>query len=251
MSTRTLTNEFAKMRGLRITPLLAVMVGGIVALTCRELVTPGFLDSAGNPAAPSWSRLLAGLAFAVPLISPVVIAVLASRQVDPEHQGAGWLFSHTAGVPAGRLCRVKFLATGVTLLTATVLESVAVLGIGSALGIAQDIPVALWFGYTTAVAVINLVLLALHLLLAARVENQLIGLGVGVLGVFVAAFADAMPSWLAHLTPWGYYAIATPVDYRGDALVAVPSGAAGIVVLAGAATLAFRGLTHRLDRREV
>lgn len=244
-------NEFAKMRRLRVGPLVAVMVVGVLAVTCRELTTPGFLESVDDPTGQSWQRLLASMAFAAPLVSPILIAVLASRQVDLEHQGNGWLFSHTAGLPAGRLCRTKFLATGAVLGIATLIESALVIGVGALVGITVSFPAGQWLAYTASMVVVNLVLLALHLLLAARIENQLIGLGIGVLGVFLAASGSGMPPWLAHLTPWGYYALATPLDYRGEVLASIAPWHLSIVALAVIGIAAFLLITRRFDRQEV
>ena len=243
--------EFAKMRRLRVTPVVAVMIIGVVALTSRELTTPGFFDSLDDPAGGPWLRLLASLAFAVPLVSPILVAVLASRQVDLEHQGNGWLFAHTAGLPAGKLCRTKFLATGAILVAATLLQSTLVIGVGTLAGITGQFPAGQWSAYTVSAVVVNLVLLALHLLLAARIENQLIGLGISVLGVFLAASGSGLPAWVAHLSPWTYYALATPADYSGDDLVPIAPWHLSIVALGVVGAAAFLLLTRRVDRQEV
>lgn len=242
--------EFAKMRRLRVTPVVTVMIVGIVALTSREITNSGFMASLGDPTGGPWLRLLASLAFAVPLVSPILVAVLASRQVDLEHQGNGWIFAHTAGLPAGKLCRTKFLATGAVLTVATLLQSTLVIGIGKWTGIAGPFPDGQWWAYTLSAIVVNLVLLALHLLLAAWIENQLIGLGISVIGVFLAASGSGMPPWLAHLTPWTYYALATPVDYSGTDLVSIAPWHLSILVLGVLGALAFLLLTRRLDRQE-
>ena len=243
--------EFAKMRRLRVTPVVAVMIVGVVALTSREITTPGFFDSLDDPAGGPWLRLLASLAFAVPLASPILVAVLASRQVDLEHQGNGWLFAHTAGLPAGKLCRTKFLATGAILVAATLLESLLVIGVGTLAGVTGQFPAELWWAYTVSAVVLNLVLLGLHLLLAARIENQLVGLGLSVIGVFLAVSGSGMPAWMSHLTPWTYYALAVPVDFRGGVLVPIPPWHLSVVALGVLGAAAFLLLTGRLDRQEV
>ena len=60
---------------------------------------------------------------------------------------------------------------------------------------------------------------------------MLIGLGIGVLGTIVANFATAIPATLAHLTPWGYYALATAADYEGGVLVVRTPSYPSIAVL--------------------
>ncbi|RZT85846.1 hypothetical protein EV383_2733 [Pseudonocardia sediminis] len=251
MTAPAVVNELAKMRRLRVGPVVAAMVAGVVALSCVELASPGFSGAMDDSAGLPWHRLLLGLGFAVPLVSPVLIAVLAGRQVDLEHQGNGWLSSATAGLPAGRLCRAKLVATGAVLVPATVTASALVVGAGVLAGITVDLPLGVWAAHTASVVVVNLVLLALHVLVAAVVENQLVGTGIGVLGVFAAATAPAMPAWAAHLTPWGYYSLAAPVDHRDGELVALAPSHGSVVALGVAATVVFLLVSRRLDRREV
>lgn len=231
------------MRRLRVTPLAAVLVAGVVVLAARELTSPAPL---------SWDLLLASLAVAFPMVAPVPIAALASRMVDPEHHGNGWLLAHTAGVSAGRLCRVKFVVAGAVLGAATVLASGLVLAAGWLGGIVAAPPAGRWLAWTAAVIVVHLVLLALHLLLAAWVRNQLVGLGAGVLGVFLGVTAPVFPAWVAHLTPWGYYALLRPADYAEDgALVALTPAYPSVACLGLTGAAAFGLLTHRLDREEL
>ncbi|WP_307851208.1 ABC transporter permease [Nocardiopsis sp. MG754419] len=246
-----MANEFTKMRRLRVAPLVLIMVVGVVALTCVTFTAPGFLDSVDDPDARPWHWLLAGLALAVPLVSPILLAVLASRQVDMEHQGHGWLLNQVSGVTPGHLCRVKFLSMGALVAGATLAQSALVVALGRAVGISVDLPLGPWLGYTTAIIVVNLVLFALHLLVAARVPNQLVGLGLGVLGVFVTLAGTGMPLWSAHLLPpWGYYAVATPVDTDAGGVVALDPPYLSVLSLGIVGALVFLGVTRMFDRQE-
>ena len=241
-TTRVVRYEVAKLRRLRIPPLVIVLVAGVVALSAPEL---------GSPAGQSWDGLLLALGFAFSLVAPMPIAVLASRQVDPEHHGNGWFLARTAGVSAGRLCRAKFAVTGAVTTAATLACTGAVAVAGQLGGIAAGFPAGRWLGWTAAVAVVNLVLLALHLVLSTWVENQLVGLGVGVLGVFVGATGSAFPGWVAHLTPWGYYTLLRPADFAVDGtLVPLDPRYSSVVVLGIVGATAFGLLTQRLDREE-
>lgn len=251
MTGRAVANEFAKMRRLHVAPVVVMMMAGVIALSCVELIAPGFAASVGDPSGQPWQRLLAGLALAVSLVSPLLLAVLASRQVDIEHQGNGWLLAHTAGLAPGQLCRVKFVATGAVLAVATVAQIAVVIVIGELAGITVAFPAGQWAGYTASVLVVNLVLLGVHLLVSARFENQLVSLGVGVLGTFLAVSSTGMPSWVAHLSPWGYYAVATPVDYRGGDLVSLAPSYPSLLALAAVGAAVFVAATGRLDRQEV
>lgn len=152
-------------------------------------------------------------------ISPVLLAVLASRQVEIEHSGNGWLASSTSGVTTGQLCRAKFDALGLLITLVTIAWVAILIGFGTSIGIMASVPVGRWAGYAVPLVVINLAVLACQILLSARVENQLMCLGIGVVGVIVAVFGAVLPTWAAHLVPWGYYSLVTPVDFVGTELV--------------------------------
>ncbi len=242
-----MANEFAKMRHLRMGLIASVMVVIVTGLSVAGAATsPAFAVPSGR----SWEALLGGMSLAVPLASPLLLAVLASRQVDIEHQGNGWLLSQTSGVTPGGLCRIKLLAVGIVVAVVTILESVLVLVAGLLLGVPDRVPAGLWAGYTASVLVANLVVLALHVLLSARIDNQLVGLGIGVLGTIVAVFATALPPAMAHLTPWGYYALVAAAGYQGTQLVALTPAYGSIAALGAVAAVLFVIVTGRFDRRE-
>lgn len=247
MTVSATVNEFAKMRRLRVVAIAAVLVVCVTGLSVFGAATsPAFTD----PAQRSWDVLLAGLAFAVPLVSPVLLAALASRQVDIEHHGGGWFLSETTGVPPGRLCRIKLVALGVVVSSATLLQCVGVAVVGGVVGVVGPFPLGRFLGFTLAVLTVNLVLLALHLLLAARSDNQLVGLGLGVLGGLVAVFSDGLPPALAHVTPWGYYALSAAAGYRDGELVALTPAYASVAALGVVGAVAFAYATALFDRRK-
>lgn len=247
MIARGLVNEFAKMRHRGVGLVASVLVVIVVGLSVFSAVTsPEFASSSPS----GWNALLAGMSLAVPLASPLLLAVLASRQVDVEHEGNGWLLSQTSGVTAGGLCRVKFLAIGVIIATATFLTSMLVACAGLLLGLSAPLPAQLWIGYTISILVTNLVVLALHIVLAARIDNQLVGLGVGVVGTVGAVFATALPATLAHVTPWGYYALATAAGYQDGGLVALTPSYPSIAMLGVVSATLFVLVTGQFDRQE-
>lgn len=239
--------EFAKMRRLRVLVLTAIQVAVTVGLALFAAVSnPDFVRSETL----AWDTLLLGLAYGVTMASPLLLAVMVSRQVDIEHQSNGWILSGTTGITAGALCRAKLIALGVVTTSATLLISALVLASGFLLGVTAPPPVGRWAGYTAAALVINLVLAALHVLLSARVVNQLVCIGIGLLGSVWAMFGSGVPSWLAHASPWGYYALARPAEYRGEALVALTPAYPSIAVLAVLAAVVFGLITNRFDHQE-
>lgn len=248
MSSRAVANEFAKMRHLGIGPVAAVMVIAVTGSSLIGTVAGPDLDPA-TPAA--WNALLAGLSLGIPLISPLLLAILASRQTEIEHVGNGWLLQSTAGSTPGMVCRAKLVALGLVVATVTVAESVLVLAVGRLLiGINAPAPVGHWIGFTSCMLVVNLVVLALHLVLAAKIENQIVCLGIAIVGTLLAVFSAGLPAAVAHLSPWGYYALAQAADYRAGEIVTVPLSYPSIAALAGIAAVLFLLITARFDTQE-
>lgn len=248
MSSRLLISEFAKMRHLAVTAVVAVLVLAVVALGLyTAMASPDFDRTTES----SWNSLLGGLGSGFTVAGPLLLAVVASRLVDAEHQGGGWLLAATSGVTPGRLCRAKALTLGILVATATILASAIVAAAGVAAGIGAPWPADRWIGLTLCVLTVNLVLLALHLVLAARIENQLVGLGVGLLGTVLALFGTAVPPWVAHATPWGYYALSAAAGYVDAELVALIPGYSSVAALGVIAAVAFALITRSLDRQEL
>jgi len=243
----TLRNEVAKQRRRSVGWLVAAMVLAVVALApVGVLTTPG-LD-VDDPDA--WLALLAGMTLAVALTSPLLLATLASRQTEVEHQGSAWLMQSTAGLTPGRLCRAKWTVLTAIVVGIAVAQSWGVLAAGRLLGLSSPPPIVHWAVCTAAMAAVSLVLLALHVLISAALTNQLGVLAVGLLGTLVAVFSRGLPDIAAHLTPWGYYALAGGAEHQGDVLEVVDTSIPSIVGLVAIAVVAFTIITHRLDRLE-
>jgi len=236
-------NEFAKLRHLHI---------GLIALILTAAVVGMALVGAASGGADvlTWPSVLAGTSLAFPMASPLLIAVIASRAVDMEHEGSGWLAGRAAGVGPGRMCRAKLVTTGIVVLAATVAASGVLLLLGSALGAASAPPLGLWLGHTAAVCLVNLALLGLQILISALIDNQLVALGFGVVGTIVAAVSTGLPTWLAALTPWGHYSLAAAAGYRGEALVTLTPTYGAVAALTVIAAVIFTAMTHHLDAAE-
>ena len=251
MTARIVSNEFAKMKRLRIGLLAAILFSGVAGITAFRAKASGMFTHLGDADGFAWKILLAGLGFSAALISPLVLAVLASRQVEVEHRGNGWLLAAASGVTPGHLCRAKFASVGLLVATATVLQALVLIGFGLTAGITSPFPLEHWVGYTAAALVINLAVLAFHILLSAKIENQMVCMGIAVLGLFIGVFGSALPDWLSRLFPWGYYALAAPADYVGTDLVYLDLPYVSVVVLAVVGTALFLFITSRFDHQEL
>lgn len=246
-----LANEFAKMRHLKLAIILPLFYGGVVAMVIFYSLGSGISQAAHNGSDDAWKLLFASLETAVILIAPILLAVIASRQVEIEHSSGGWLFSSTSGATPGLLCRAKFIALGLPIAVTTIMWGVTVIIFGLTLDISTPIPVYRWAGYILSLLVIILSLLAFHILLSARIENQIICIGVGVIGVFVSYFASILPLWLRHLLPWGYFSLTKSADYISvTSLEYFDLPYLSVAILALVSSIIFLVITHYFDEQE-
>lgn len=248
--TRAITNEFAKMRHLRTSLFVALLTVAATGMAIYAVLGGGVLGRLDDPGGHGWKVLLSGLSTGASLVSPVLLAVLASRQVEIEHTGHGWLSSSTAGLTPGRMCRAKLGSLGVLVTGATVSWGVLLITFGMLIGITEPAPLGRWAGSIGALVITNLAVLAFHIVLSAKVENQLASVGVGLAGILLAIFSSMFPSWLAHLVPWGYYSLTVPADYVGLELVYLDVPYLSVLGLAAIGGGLFLLVTGRFDRQE-
>ena len=91
--------EFRKMRRLHTLPLLIGLIAAVAALSSASLFSGRTHEMFDNPAAHPWASLLLSYTMMAAMTSPILVAVLASRQTDIEHSGVGWTLAATAGHP--------------------------------------------------------------------------------------------------------------------------------------------------------
>ncbi|MYR32211.1 ABC transporter permease subunit [Nocardiopsis alba] len=243
--------EVRKTRRMRVWALCLVMAVAVVVLAGLSLGSETARAGFADPDARPWERLLLNHVMVAAMTSPILVAVLAGRQVDIEHQGQGWTLARTAGMGPGLLCRAKALVLGTALVSTVVAQCALLILAGTVAGIEFAPPLLLWGRYALCLTAVNLALLGLHLWLAARVDNQLVGLGVGLLGAFYAVFSLLMPSWVAYALPWGYYAAISPLRMEGgDRLVESHPDPVLFALFLGGATVLFLVACRRLDRAE-
>ncbi|MGO4860331.1 ABC transporter permease [Arthrobacter sp. 2MCAF14] len=248
--TRIVLLEFRKMRRLRTIPLLLVLVAAVASLSSASLFSDGTRETLSDAAGRPWAALLLSYTMMAAMTSPILASVLASRQTDIEHSGAGWTLAAAAAHSPGALCRAKLAALALLLMPAIGLQTLLVLGAGMLAGITVPLDPGPWMAYTTLLFLVDVAFCALHIWLAASVENQLISVGVGMLGAFLAVFSLLIPSAASRLIPWGYYAVISHAGQSdgGVTYVTAPYGwILGFLVLVGAA---FILATRRFDCAE-
>ncbi|MGQ4366196.1 ABC transporter permease [Streptomyces sp. SAS_272] len=247
---RTIRLEFRKMHRLRTVRILTILVVAVAALSSASLFSAGTQESFEDPTATPYAALLLTYTFMAAMTSPILTAVLASRQTDIEHSGVGWTFASTAGYSPGLLCHAKLAALSLILLPALVIQSLLVIGAGMFAGIRVPLDPGPWIGYTVLLFLVDVAFLALHIWLASIIENQLISVSIGMLGAFVAVFTLLMPGVISRIIPWGYYAV---ISHAGQASTRVTyitppyAWIAGFLLLVG---VVFTLVTRRLERIE-
>ena len=247
---RAVRNEYAKMRHLRIGLVAALLVLGVCALTVVTAMNSGLalhrLDDGYG-----WRLLMVSLHGAVTLAAPLLLAVMASRQVEVEHSGQGWMASATAGTTPGRLCWAKLLALGSIISPMPAAWGALVLVVGRAVGLTAPVPAARLLALVVGLTVVDLAVLGTQLLISARTENQLGPLALGLIGILLSVFSQAMPLWMRHLSPWSAFGLMVPADFVGTDLVDLHMHLVNLAVLAGIGAALFALITTHLDRLEV
>ena len=245
---RSVGVELLKMRRLRVLLITVLLVIASVAMSSIDLFSQSKIHSLADPAAKPWASLLLAMVLFNALTQPIFVAVLASRQTDIEHSGAGWNLASASGLTPGALCRVKLAALTLLIVPAAVIQSVALIAVARMVGLSLPLDVGPWVTYTLLLALVNTAMCA------AVVENQLVVMSAGLLGGFIGVYMLLSPPMLARLLPWGYYAVITPakvsmVDGHGvHEYVQFPMGwIVGFLVLTAAI---FTAATRRLDRIE-
>ena len=244
--------ELAKMRRLHSLPVAAAIASATVALSSMPLFQADHSDFVRS-GSHLWEQLLMSYTMISAITGPILASVLDSRQTDIEHAGAGWALFATAGRTPGALCRAKLGALALIIGPAIALQSAVLVSCARFAGVTLPLQALPWALYTGEVIAVTLALCAFHVWLAAVKDNQLIGVGVGLIGSFIGVYMLLAPSWAARLVPWGYYAVISCVmqtdpTVRGLVYVTPPLAWVGAFVVAAA--LLFTAATRGLDRIE-
>jgi lantibiotic transport system permease protein len=237
---RAFLAEFAKMRRLRMAPVAAALVAVVAGMTSISL----FATRHGRP---SGDVLLMSYVLIAAMVTPLLVAVLASRQVDIEHTGGGWNLTGGLGISTGALCRVKLAAIAAVLAIIVAAQTGLIVMAGSLAGASSQFNVGRWLGYACCLYGVSVAFAAGQVWLATVFENQLIGLGIGLLGSFIAVYCELLPPELAQLVPWGYFAVISPVGIVDQATIPVTPAYGwllGFWILVGAA---FTAATSRIE----
>ncbi len=140
------------------------------------------------------------------IMMPVMAAVVASRLCDIEHKGQTLKLLHTV-MPAGRLFAAKFLCGAQYMLTAALLQIIAIVIAGLVVGFEGSPPLDKLLYYLLFTTAVNVTILLLQQVLSLLFRNQMIPLTVGIIGSFAGLFIMFFPQNLGRFLLWGYYGV--------------------------------------------
>lgn len=210
--------EFHKIRRLHYIKFLGYAIITVVFLTCIGLIAPIIQIDAYIPSITVWTQLLLYYTFITTMISPLFIGVLASRQVDIEHDGNGWILGRSVGVGPGRLCGAKLMMLSLIILPTLVIQTAVILLLGTLTGLDGEIGLQYWASYTAMLWLVDCGICAIHIYLSAIVKNQWESVLLGLIGSFIGPTLMRFPSVVNFLLPWGYFSLISHVAYTNSTL---------------------------------
>ena len=244
--------EFAKLKRTKIVLLCLLISTGIVLFANMNLFAGDPIADFQDDPHTQWASHLVGLGMALAFLTPLQLALVASRIVDAEHASGGWRLNAIAGTRPGTLLSRKFGVASLIVVVFTALEFAAALALPVVMGAPAPSGAMLstWLRFGLGALGTSIALLAV-MLLAAVVDSQIVVLGVGIVGGFLGVAALLSPAWLAALNPFGYYAVLLPFGFTESGVAPTQPGWwlwAAYLVLAAAVFIAG---SRALDRKEI
>lgn len=232
--------EFSKLRRLKVGLLVAVMTLAVILMSIAPLFRKG------EP--PQMATLLMSLGTIQAFLAPIFVSIVATRIVEIEHSGNGWQIAGSVGALKGKVCLLKAIVAGLISTITTIFITGIIIFLAMAKGI-QGFEPKYWLNYTLCLLAVNLVICMVHVILAAKVDNQLINVGTGILGGFIASFSLLIPTNITYFIPWAYYALISHFDAKGQIAYHQPNYFP-IIAFVLIATAAFAVSVRQLDRAE-
>ncbi|SER94939.1 ABC transporter permease [Corynebacterium cystitidis] len=248
---RTLLIEYAKLKRSRILVLTLGLSAVIVMMSSMGFGRDDQVASFVAEPEQMWAGHLVGYIVIYALITPLQLAIIASRLADLEHLAHGWRLNAIVGTPPGDLLGIKFFVLGSLTLLAKVVEATLLVAIPVLVGAPPPpnlatIAVTCLALYGTALAIG-----AVFISCATLVESQLVVLGLGVVGGMLANAAMLSPVWVAAINPFGYFAMVTPYTFAEGGVVPVTPNWLAWGCYLGLALGFMAVLSRRINRKEI
>lgn len=245
--------EIAKLRRTKVVLLGFVLCVSIVLFAGMNLFAEGRIEDFRADPEASWAGHLVGYCMALAFLSPLQLAVVASRVADIENVNGGWRLNAIAGVPPGTLIMRKFGVGAVLVAMFKFVEFTTILFLPVLAGAPAPGPGMLitWMLFGFGSLGTSLALLTVMLWLATVTDSQIVVLAIGVVGGFLGIAALLSPTWLAAVNPFGYFAMLVPFTFNDSSIEpTAPHWLAwGAYIVVAAAV--FAAATRMLNRKEL
>lgn len=156
--------------------------------------------------APAWENLLSGYGVLNGLFFPILLAVLASRLCDIEHNGNTWKLLCANAEKMETIWKNKLIMLLLFLAAALGGQVLALVYYGKSLGIVAELPVKTIVQFFVASFMVSFTISIIQLLLSFVFANQLIPMAIGMLGAFIGFIATLLPPVIRNILIWGNYA---------------------------------------------
>lgn len=166
--------------------------------------------------ASGYDALLYGLPVMHTVVTPLGMAVLASRRFDMEAKGENCRLLFTLQEP-GSLFAAKTLVLTAQSALLVGLELAGALLVGRVKGFTAPLRAGDWAWLALGTLAVNELLLMLFLALSAWGRTQIPALGGGVIASLLGVFSAYMPREFMLLAPWSWTALLSPVRMEWDA----------------------------------
>lgn len=157
-----------------------------------------------------WKATLYNMFLINVIIMPLLIAMIASRISDIEHQGNNFKVLRTI-VSEAKLFHTKVICGGTYLIEIVSLQVLVMLIVSRLQHFTELINLKAIMYYGASVFLVDLALLLLQLILSLIFINQMVGFMVALLGTFLGLYSMFFGEQISQWILWGYYALVASV----------------------------------------
>lgn len=165
-----------------------------------------YIDMDARALSQGWADMIYTFPMLNAMMTPIVAAVMASRIADIEHKGQTFKLLRTAQ-RTGTLFDAKFLcaATYMTIFVAIQFGTMILFGILRGFTGAPPWMKLMEYGIST--WSVTLAIMLVQLVLSLLIQNQMIGMIIGLLGALLGLFSLFLPPTFQKMFIWSYYSV--------------------------------------------
>ena len=193
--------EFFKCRRRKIWLPLLIMLAAQLAYGMYV-----FRDLDAKELQEGWALICYNFPMLNAMMTPVIAAVAASRMADIEHKGQTLKLLETVQ-RTGQIYDAKFFSGAIYLTLFVLIQVAAMVIFGIVQGFAGAPPVGRLLEYAVSTWLTTLAIFLLQLVLSLLIQNQMIGMILGLIGSFVGLFSLLLPPSFQKFLIWAFYGV--------------------------------------------